>query len=151
LKCPDLKVRPSRRLLKRAYSNAFAVTSAVYSVFRLPRKLTRVTPNSQIRFILDLRGSAKTWQKLAKVGRTGDHSIPGPRAILAEKQTHYSAEPRRWARLPQPPKYTQTPSLRCPSFTACPYGTSRGSKSNLRKKCRSGLFSGHFRGILPSN
>jgi hypothetical protein len=62
-------------LLKRAYSNAFAVTSAAYSVIRLPRKLTRVTPNPQIRFIPDLRGSAKSWLKLSKVGRTGDRSL----------------------------------------------------------------------------
>jgi hypothetical protein len=61
--------------LKRAYSDASAVTSVAYREFRSPRNLTRVTPNLQYRFIRDLRGSAKSWQRLPKVGRTGDRSL----------------------------------------------------------------------------
>jgi hypothetical protein len=47
---------------------------------------------------------AWTGQKLAKVAKSWLDRGSIPRAILAKKQTHYSAEPRRWARLPRPLK-----------------------------------------------
>jgi hypothetical protein len=73
----------------------------------------------------DVRSKRTTYAKLvSKLVRNSARtllmyilgSIPGLRAILVEKQTHSTAEPRRRAMLPPTPrKYhscTQTPSLR---------------------------------------
>jgi hypothetical protein len=69
------KATSAKGPLKRAYSDASAVTSAAQSVLRLPRKISPRDATLQFDFTRDLRGSARKRQKLPNDGRTGDRSL----------------------------------------------------------------------------
>jgi hypothetical protein len=65
-----LQLFSRREPLKRAYSDASAVTSQTYSVLRSARRFGRHDAGLQIHCVRDLRGSAKSWQNLAIYTRT---------------------------------------------------------------------------------
>jgi hypothetical protein len=72
-------------LLKRAYSDASAVTSRTYSILRSARRFDRRDENLQIHRVRNLRGSAKSWQKSTK-SCSDRGSILRPRAFLAKSR-----------------------------------------------------------------